>query len=353
MRSLRRWCSRTSRLVRALVAVTACSGSFARAAFADADATRIVLVTPERDSTTSKRLEAELRSLGLTVITTPMSASDASRAELEQIARNQNAFAAVRVIARGVGAELWIADRVTNKTVLREIATGGESTDSSDDSIAVGVAELLRASLMEVNAPGRARGEVLASPKIRELASASPRSVAKGSTFWLAIGPGTELGVRGVGASLTGQASVGWQSPAGWGAEIVGGATLADAVVERAEGRASLSSQWIALAGTLGWEAREANVSARAGLGVMATRVRARGEMAASPLTTETDTAWSAGPYLHGGPAVGFSSLRVRLDVGALVLLNSPTIRFADDPVAVWGEPALFLSLGVETFGTK
>ncbi|MET0593558.1 MAG: hypothetical protein ABW133_12720 [Polyangiaceae bacterium] len=312
-----------------------------------------MLIAPERDSTTSKRLEAELRSLGLTVITTPMTATDASRAQLEQIARNQNAFAAVRVIARGVGAELWIADRVTNKTVLREIATGGESTDSSDDSIAVGVAELLRASLMEVNAQSRPRGEVPPTPKIRELARVPHAPVAKMSTFWIAIGPGAELGLRGVGASLAGQASAGWQSPAGWGAEIVGGATLADAAMERAEGKASISSQWVALAGTLGWEAREANVSARAGLGVMAARIRAQGETAAAPLTAVTDSAWSAGPYLHGGPAVGFSSLRVRLDVGALVLLNAPKIRFADDPVAVWGEPALFLSLGVETFGTK
>jgi hypothetical protein len=274
---------------------------------------------------------------------------------LDQISRSQNAFAAVRVISDGVGAELWIADRVTNKTVLRKIDVKGVSADSADDIIAVGVAELLRASLMEVNSPSRAGGDYPPNPKIRELAypAAPPSRVKKGSTFWFGLGTGAELGVRGVGVSLAGHAAAGWQSPVGWGAEVLAGATIVSAVVERAQGSANLSNQWIALAGTIGWESPETNVSARAGLGLMAVRIQASGQDAALPLTLATETAWSAGPFLHGGPAVRFGALRVRLDLSALVLLNSPTIRFADEPVAVWGEPALFLSLGAETLVTK
>jgi hypothetical protein len=46
-------------------------------------------------------------------------------------------------------------------------------------------------------------------------------------------------------------------------------------------------------------------------------------------------------------------SFRVRLDAGALLLLNSPAVRFADEPIAVWGAPALFVTLGVEAIGAK
>jgi len=316
---------------------------------------RIVLVTSEPESTTSKRLEAELRSLGLTVITTSLTEDVAPGARLEQIARGQNAIGAVRVIAHGTGAELWIADRVTNKTVLREIVTVGHSPDGADDSIAVGVAELLRASLMEVNAPVRNRGEYPPTPKIRDLAytQAGTGPLGNSSRFWLALGSGLELGLRGVGLSLAGHAAAGWQAPIGIGIEVIAGTTIVPAVVERAEGRATLSSQWLGVTGIFGWEPRGSNVSARAGLGMMGVRIQASGERAVAPLTSATDATWSLGPYLHAGPALGFGSFRVRLDAGALVLLNSPTVRFADEAVAVWGEPALFLTLGVEAIGAK
>ena len=352
----RRRCWRTSRVRLACFAAVAQAGILARAEPVPAsEVLRIVLAASEPESTTSKRLEAELRSLGLTVITISLADDVASRARLEQIARGQNAIGAVRVIAYGTGAELWIVDRVTNKTVLREIVTEGDSPDGADDSIAVGVAELLRASLIEVNAPSRHRGDYPPTPKIRELAYAQPEAkpVRNASTFWLGIGSGVELGIRGVGPSLGGQAAVGWQAPIGVGIEAIGGTTIVPAVLQRAEGEATVSSQWFGAAGTFGWEPRGTKVSARVGLGVMGVRIQASGEKAATPLIAASDATWSAGPYLHAGPALGFATFRIRLDAAALLLLHSPTVRFADEAIAVWGEPALFLTLGVEALGTK
>ena len=111
-------------------------------------------------------------------------------------------------MAEGPRADLWVVDRVTNKTVFREITTDGTSLDNRDDAIAVGVAELLRASLMEVAAPHRAVDK--ASPKIRELAYAPPGSSASPSKFRLSLGAGVEPGLRGVDSAFVGLVAAGF-----------------------------------------------------------------------------------------------------------------------------------------------
>src|SRR5262245_7191609 len=87
----------------------------ARSASADEEAPRIVFVRDDGESTTSRRLEAELRSLGLTVIARSTSGGANAHVHLEQAARSERAIAAVQVIAHGTRAELWLVDRVTGK----------------------------------------------------------------------------------------------------------------------------------------------------------------------------------------------------------------------------------------------
>jgi hypothetical protein len=314
------------------------------------EALRVVVIRGEKETTTSRRLEAELRSLGLVVIGRAFPGRRDTHALLEQAARGEGAIAAVHVIAQGTKAELWIADRVTNKTVLREIAIESQDRNRADDSIAVGVAELLRASLMEVNAPSPARGAYASTPKLRELGYArsarDPRE--HDARLWLNLGTGAELGIRGSGPSMIGHVRAGWTPERGFGLELLGGVTLIPALIERSTGRARVSSEWLGAGATFSWSNRNSNWSARAGMGVLGVHVRARGESAAAPLRAVTETATSAGPYVHGGPAFGSDSFRIRLNAGALVLLTPPTVRFAEEAVALWGAPSLFVDLGFE-----
>jgi hypothetical protein len=348
MRTSRRWCWHNSRhlLASALLAVGTLSPSVSSAE----EALRVVVIRDEEESTTSRRLEAELRSLGLRVISRVSSSPQGTRALLERAARREGAIAAVQVIAQGTRAQLWIADRVTNKTVLREIAIEPQDRNRADDSIAVGVAELLRASLMEVNAPSRAHGAYASTPELRELGYArSDRDPADGDArLWLSLGTGAELGVRGVGPSMLGHARAGWAPERGFGVELLGGMTLIPALIERSTGRARLSSEWFGAAATFSWRGRNSNFSTRAGMGVLGVRVRARGESAQAPLRAVTETVTSAGPYVHGGPAFGSDSFRIRLNAGALMLLTPPTVRFSEETVARWGAPSLFVDLGFE-----
>jgi hypothetical protein len=314
------------------------------------EALRVVVIRGAKESTTSRRLEAELRSLGLVVISRASPGPGDTHALLEQAARREGAIAAVQVIAQGTIAELWIADRVTNKTVLREITIETQDRNRADDSIAVGVAELLRASLMEVNAPSHARGAYASTPELRELGYArSARDPADNDArFWLSLGTGAELGIRGIGPSMLGQARAGWAPERGFGLELLGGMTLIPALIERSTGRARLWSEWLGAAATFSWRSRNSNFSTRAGIGIVGVRVRARGESVVAPLRGVTETATSAGPYVHGGPAFGSDSFRIRLNAGAVVLLTPPTVRFAEEAVAVWGAPSLFVDLGFE-----
>src|SRR5689334_14221373 len=127
---------------------------------------RIVLATTDAASTTSRRLQAELASMGLEVVVTVLPSAVESRAAIERAARSANAMAAIYVVAQGMRAELWIVDRVTNKTVIREIVATESSRGNADDAIAVGVAELLRASLLEVETKRPAQGEYPATARV-------------------------------------------------------------------------------------------------------------------------------------------------------------------------------------------
>lgn len=321
-----------------------------RSACAD-EPMRIVVVRTEGGSTTAIRLEAELRSLGLIVVTKPTKEEVSSRASLEQAARNENAIAAVQVIAHGTRAELWIVDRVTGKTVLREVATAGSSRGTTDDTIAVGVAELLRASLMETRAATSQKyGDYPAGPETSELlapvleATQEPRS----TRAWLALGVLMELGPRGIGPSVGAHVMAGVRGADMLGLEVLAGTILAPAVIETSAGKASVTSQWFGSGGTIDWENRANWLSGRLGFGIVAAHTESRAQEVTPTFAGFTDATWSAGPYLHGGPAFGSGAFRLRLDTGVLFLLKAPTIHFAKDAVGTWGAPALFVSINVE-----
>lgn len=105
----------------------------------------VVLSTP--GSTLAVRLQAELEALGLDTIAEAPPA-DVSPSALEAIAHDKEALATIYLAGGEHVLEIWIADRSTGKTVIREIPArpGG----ASDDTAVTKTVELLRASLLEV-----------------------------------------------------------------------------------------------------------------------------------------------------------------------------------------------------------
>ncbi len=136
------------------------------------------------------RTAAELRALGMVVVV-DAGRGDGSPAALERAARRHGAFAAIRIARHPRrGADLWVLDRVTGKAVLRRVPAGDLDGGDAATVVALGVVELLHASLLELRVSEGARGEMEPSAEVRALARTPPR-------------PAVRLGVR-AGAGLAG-----------------------------------------------------------------------------------------------------------------------------------------------------
>lgn len=318
---------------------------------AAAETLRIVVAVAGREGTTLRRLEAELRSRGLTVIEVDSSRALDSREQLAELAQQQSAIAAVQLVDRGSKIEVSIADRVTGKTVFRELSVVAGPQDAVDDSIAVGVAELLRASLMELNAPASPRGDYPVTRSIQALAYVPPPASAaarEASRLRFSAAFGLGLGMRGIGPTGVANATVGWKGRAGFGLEALAGGVVLGGSVARSHAKASVGGTWFGAGAS--WESKTfASVLAtRAGAGFMGARIWAKGENATVPFVTDSESRWSGGPYMHGCIGIGSASWRLVGDASLLVLLSAPPIRFADERVGTWGQPAMLYTLGAE-----
>ncbi|WP_437972284.1 hypothetical protein WMF04_24625 [Sorangium sp. So ce260] len=152
---------RGRRLAVALGAALLISG----AARARAEAgTLVVLVRPPRPSEIVKetitRLSAELRAVGFAVRVADGRPGVEGRTQVEGAAGRAGGedqpFATIAVLEldkeRGAVADVWIADHVTEKTLVRRVELGGSGRSSAASDLAVRSVELLRASLLELSA---------------------------------------------------------------------------------------------------------------------------------------------------------------------------------------------------------
>jgi hypothetical protein len=256
----------------------------------------------------------------------------------------------VRLVPSGEGAEVWVADRVTGKTVIRRILVPPDAAGS--DAIATGAVELLRASLMELHAPSPPPGELMASGRVRALAlptSSGPAATRKPPRLGLGVAAALEPGVRGLGPSGAAQLSVWARLFRGLGARVFATLTFAAADVAVPEGRVHVTGHLIG--GEASWDLRapERRFIPVVGLGGAAAWVQATGRGQA-PYESRSSSAWVGGPYVHAG--LGFAAtagLRLRADVIALVAVAPASVEVAGRDIGSWGQPALLLSLGVES----
>ncbi len=294
-----------------------------------------------------RRLRAELDSMGIEVVEVPARGGAPNHESLEQAARDVGAFAAVRVAPSKGGVEVWIADRVTGKTVLRELVTRRGETD--DEIVALRVVELLRASLLELDLRGAPHGDVEPTAPIRRLVpkrrSAPPAAPAPTSQTSLELGPAVAFG--GIGPLL--QLRVGMRIDTASG--IGGGALVLvptfPRTVEAAEGRADVS---MALFGA----AIDASLLAsrpwrsRVGAGVALSYLRLAGS-ASTPYVADTETRWLGAGFarLQLGRAIGeHTYLGLELIGGASA--RRVVVNFAGREVASWGQPFGVASLVLE-----
>jgi hypothetical protein len=310
-------------------------------------ATLVAILTNEPNAPLTRRVRAELEGLGLDVmVLKPPEEGSSMRAPLELAARSVGAIAAVRLVPSGEGkVEVWVADRVTGKALVREldVPRGG----ASDAALAVASVELLRASLMELHSPEPPHGEVPVDEKVQALAlpQKPPPRVAR---LGITVGAGAELGLRGIGPSADVDVGAWVQIASHTGARLMGYTSVAPAHLVTAAGAVDVASQLVGAMGTYTLGDASSVWAPSASLGVALAHVSTSGT-AVPPFLSATEAAWAIGPLADVGMAWSFApELRLRGDVLGAFALPPVRIRTPVGEVGWWGDPAAIVSVGLE-----
>lgn len=309
---------------------------------------RIVVVGREHDDPIVPRLRAELSALGFDVLEVPSEAVD-STALLSEQTRAHGAAAAVRIVRSGAGIEVWVVDRVTGKTSLRDVVVPNGPQGDADATIAIRAVELLRASLLEVHAPHASRGDVAPTEEIRAASELPSQAAdARRSLFGVDLRVGAIASPGGVPATLALGGSAYWMPFGMLGFEGRGIASLTTSSIEAHEGRAQLSFGLAGGGARLGVGSSASTWAPSLSAGLAAAWLSARGT-AYVATSASSPTALSAAPYLDLALAIQATShVRAKIDLLGALATNAPQVQFVGRIVADWGRPILAPSAGVE-----
>ena len=129
-----------------------------------------MLVVDPRAVALATRVAAELSALGFSVLSR---SHEPRPSELPGEARRAGAFAAISIGPTAQGnVEITVLDRVTGKSVRRELLGRSLEDPTTRELVALRASELLRASLMEIEAPHPPRGELPVTADVSEVARA-------------------------------------------------------------------------------------------------------------------------------------------------------------------------------------
>lgn len=303
------------------------------------------------------RLAAEVRALGFVpeavTVEEPLDVPG-----LEALARDHDALAAVYIAPSSSGATVWVVDRVTGKVLLRHIEAPADG-DDVQALVAVRAAELLRASLLEVQEEHESRGEVPATEAVEALVApiappppeVPPEPIATApapepapTVHRIRVSMGLAIGgsVDGVGA--LGRITLGLSARVHrhLGLALRLEVPLSPATVEDVEGSAELHAGALAMFLNLPLLPADARFGAHIGAGIVVGYFRSTGR-AAAPYLSREDRLVRVAPALELAASLQLSE---RLAVGAaLRAAYSPdavVLRFAGRRVASYGQPELF-----------
>jgi len=317
---------------------------------------RIAILCVEGDSF-GMRLAAELRELGFDALLIAPEGEAASGASLEASAREAGAVAALRGVPSGEGVEVWIADRVTGKTLLREIEDTGADPDSA---LVLRTVELLRATLLEISIPEAPAAEApSAAEGARELDVPPPRALAarRGApsseapplaTLRFALAPGFFFSPGGFGPIPAFGAGIEWRLSDNAGLAVLGTIPLARAGIERPEGTVSLTVWTAGAAARVFLAEPQSPWAPSIDLGALVLSFESAG-YAERGYSAGSSSAWTGAPFARVGLAHSLAPpVRVRADLLVSALMQGVSVRVADREAATWGEPMVLLSLGVD-----
>ena len=314
-------------------------------------ASKVVVLAPAdgpadtREAVT--RTEAELAAEGFEVEVLVLAPNADPRRLLERTAAASDAAAVIAIFptADGTTADVWVTDRITLKTSVRQVRVGQLPPDERPRALSIRAVELLRASLVEAIAP-----ETEEQPRERVPATVvtwlkPPKAPFDG--LGAAVGVGLLTGFDGIGPAGAPVARLSYGEKHG----IVGRLSwLGPAFGGRADGDlggASIRQELLTLDLAYAPHVRWAGFTPMVWLGAGALHLDAAGDLR-PPLVARRVEIWSFA--LTGGAGLGYrltSHVTAMLDAAALFAVPRPVITIEGTPIATTGRPALTSSVGV------
>jgi len=297
------------------------------------DPQRILLVVDQPDDPFATRLQAEIATLGLDVRRVEPWRTGETVGTLEGAARAGGAVAAIRTVASRKGVEIWMADQVSGRPLLRQLVVDESPSGPNQSLIALQTVELLRTSLLSHGEPP-AQPPVIVLPQqppSEPAASAAEVGVTAGvGGFYSAGGTGTALQVwlslhRTIGRARRLEVDFDLSAPA------------ISAMLSGPEGTASVQTYLAGLALLARFDVPAARLDLDAGIGAGGVLVAFQGH-ATAPLASSTDLVGTAAGYLRADAALEATRwLRLGLRGVAGLAARPASIRFAGNEAAAWG----------------
>jgi hypothetical protein len=336
---------------------------------ARAEGSRVVIVRDRSaDAVVDRaevRLGAELRAAGFEVEERVVEGDDDARRVVEDPGEG-GPFATVLLRRSGArtATDVWVADHVTHKTVVRRMGSRGTG-DAAERALALRVVELMRASLVEglvlppsdddlppgpspipAPAPARVLPSDVGTWTRDALHEPPPR---RSSHVGVALGVAGAFAGPDVGTAVAPALRAAWYATPAWSFGVLAVGPGFGAHVSAAEGTANVRQE-LAL-GEVAFESAPAGVaSVFVSLGAGAYHLYASGD-AVPPYTSGHDDAWSALLAAGIGLRVHITgATSVVVDAREVLALPRPVVVFASERVAAAMHPGTLgaLSLAVD-----
>ncbi len=298
------------------------------------------------------RIEGELETVGFAVTIVAKPADQEPRAAIEQASSSLAPAAVIGVFGDPlVGMELWVADRLSGKSLVRHLSASGESGARASEVLAIRAAEQLNAGLVELDlwpkpvstAPPPA--PVAPSTKVSPPETALPSGrVAERSRFAAELGLGTLFSFEHAGPTLTPVARFAWWALPAWQLRVTGAWLGSRASLSSASGSATYTQDLLLAEGVFS-PAKTGHFGGRASLGVGTLHVAVQGHGTGAVQGADASV-WAAAA--DAGLGVGYQRAErwgFAFDVHAVFARPYPVVRLLNETRAAMGRPTLFASL--------
>jgi len=265
---------------------------------------------------------------------------------LTDAARRHGAVAAFRVLVAEGKVEVWLADRVTGKVLLREVLVQHGGSKSAESMVVARAVELLRVSLLELDTPHAPRGEVPPPPELESVVGYPETQ----SAYSVMLGASALIASEEVGVAPGVEGRFRWRPVERLA--LVAGVSVPALPVElegHEEGSAQLTPRWFSLGLRLEPQ-RPASLTLRraaeAGLGLLWTRTDGSG---APGYRGYTASGLNPVPYLRGD--IGLAPTRhlaIMLGLAGGYGLRPQKVIFDEQVVATFGRFIGLAHLGFE-----